>query len=267
MTSEEHELISDYLNDRLSSTQIVEVEQRMRIDSTFREQVLIEQQLFETLNPDEWSLAKNISSEKKELYQKVYKSKATEGFKKTLEQVNTEYQSTQRNSSKKSFKKWYTAAAAILIIGSLVFLLPRKSSSQELYAESIDLSELPSMVVRNTNSAVNLNLAQEAFEAKEFQKALELILKEEQITQKISGVTLLYKGIAYLELKNYDQALEIFKTISSSTYIVSQEGHWYKALLFLKKEDRESARKVLNLIITNPNHYKYKEAKKILKEL
>ncbi len=267
MTSEEQELIFNYLNNSLSSSEIEEVEQRMESDPIFREHLLIEKQLFNTLDPNEWSFAENVSSRKKDNYKQLYKSKETTLFKDTIKRVNSEYQNDQQKSTKKIFKRWYSVAAAILVICSLTFLLPKKSSLQELYAESINLSELPSMVVRNSNISTHLNLAQEAFETKEYQKAIELINKEEQATQKINGISLLYKGIAHMELENYDKALEILNSISSSKLIISQEGYWYKALLFLKKGEKEMAKKVLKEITSIPNHYKYKEAKEILKEL
>ncbi|WP_431165677.1 tetratricopeptide repeat protein [Tenacibaculum halocynthiae] len=268
MTSEESQLIFDFLNNQLSENQYLEVQQRMINDKVFREKVILEKQLFETLNKDEWSFVENIVSEKINVYEKLYNSKETSDFKKNIQKINSEYQSTQKRSVKKLIKKWYPVAAAIFIICSVVLMYPRQDSLKDVYASSLDFSELPSLVVRSESGLKSkLTKAQDAFELGEYKNALKLISSQERMYKKQSGVVLLYKGIAQMELKKYDDALKTFDLLSSGDFIDAPRGIWYKALLFLKKEDKETAQKLLKEIASNPSHYKYLKAKVILEGL
>lgn len=273
MTSEESQLISDFLNGRLSTIQIKEVENRMENDAAFKGQVLIERQLFETLNPDDWSFVKQVSSKKIDAYKTLYNSETTKKFKANLNTINQEYQGTQKTqnsylTSKINWKIYVTAAAVLLVVFSLLFLLPNTKTPQQLYAESLNLSELPSITVRGEIGSKNsLTKAQNAFESGAYKDALELLSSEEHAFKKRRGILLLYKGISHMELENYDEALKNFNTLSSSNLIDAPKGIWYKALLFLKKGDTNMVRESLNVIILDPNHYKYTEAKKILEQL
>lgn len=269
MINEDDQLIHDFLNGLLSEVQIKEVEQRMHLDSIFREKILIEKQLFETLNPNDWSFAENVNHQKKETYSTIYNSKEATDFKQTLIKVNSEYQNSQKNTSKKTIRKFfYPVAAAILIIGGLIFMYPKKENLKDVYASSINFSELPSMVVRSeSESKSTLIKAQNAFEAKDYKNALVLISSQEKVIRKQRGVLLLYKGISQMELEDYDTALKTFDSLSTSNFIDAPKGIWYKALLFLKKGDKKAARIALEKIISNPNHYKYEKAKEILKKL
>ncbi|MEP0266111.1 tetratricopeptide repeat protein [Dokdonia sp.] len=266
MTSEESHLIGNYLNGMLSLEETKEIEQRISEEKSFRESVLIEMQLFDSIDPERWSYVQKVNEENKNAYIELSKRENILKLKETIDKANATYQNSV-SGSKNSLWKIYSTAAAVVIICGLVFLWPTTPTTDELYTNALNLSELPSLTYRGENDSERLlEVAQEAFENKNYKEALAYF--QDFRPKDPSNTTLeVYKGIAYMELGNYAEAREIFETLANSDVIDAPKGEWYMALLFLKKGDKDTAGSELQKIAAIPSHYKYEEAKSLLKYL
>jgi len=264
MNIDDHILIQDFLQDKLSKEQKNEVLLRMEKNIDFREKVDFERQLYLNLNDNEWSVSTNHELQEVKEYEKLIKSESTQELKNTLNAINTEYQENQKK--KKSLWIYSGVAMVIVLIGLTFFLSPR-ASSEELYANYVDLSELPSLVDRGNNDQKLLLEAQKLFEEQKYDQSLRILKKELASTQKSKATIYLYLGISQMELNQFDDAEKTFTTLINSELIDAPKGKWYKALLFIKKKNIAKAKKLLFQIAKSPENYKYKEATKLLNEL
>ncbi len=266
MNIEESILINAYVQGKLTDQERSAVEQRMKEDADFRENVLLEKQLLQEFNDKEWSTIENEKASIIDEYESAFKDQETKDLQKTIVQVNKAYRDS--SISKKS-KPWLYIVAAIVLVIIVINVIPKTViSSQDLYNSYYEYSDLPSLVYRN-DDADNIKLvqAQEFFEKGKYENALALLLEapQEVITNK--ATIYLYTGISQLELKQYDKAMETFDMLSKSNLMDASKGLWYKALVFLKIDDKIEAEKALNQIVENETNYNFNEAKALLKKL
>ncbi len=265
MSIEEDILIQKFLKNTLSEKEKEEVLLRIENDKHFRDKVNFEKQLIFNLNDTEWSISSTTSHSEIDEYEKLLRSESTRALKKTLHNVNAEYQLKQ----KKGNKSWllYTGVAVILVIIGLSIFSPFKTSPDELYANYLDLSELPSLVDRGNSEQKLLIKAQKLFEAKEYDQSLRILENELSTIEKNKAAIYLYTGISQMELEQFDKAEISFNTLIESKLIDSPKGKWYKALLFLKKNELSKAKKILLQITESSSNYKFKEASELLSKL
>lgn len=265
MSIEEDILIQDFIKKTLSEKEKNEVLLRLKNDKNFRDKVNFEEQLIFNLNNTDWSISKNSNHPEVKEYEKLLKSDSTNLLKGTLQAVNSEYQLKQTNKN----KPWllYTGIAVVLVLFGLKVFSPFKTLPNELYANYIDLSELPSLVNRGDSKQKTLIKAQKLFETKAYDKSLTILEKEFTTVQKNKAAVYLYTGISQMELGQFNKAEISFNTLIESKLIDSPKGIWYKALLFLKQNEPSKAKKMLLQITESSNNYKYKEASEILSKL
>ncbi|WP_025663704.1 tetratricopeptide repeat protein [Aquimarina megaterium] len=265
MSIDEHILIQDFLNNKLTEKERDLVLSRMENDKDFREKVNFEKQLFLNLNDSEWSISSNTSHSEIDEYEVLFRSESTQTLKNTLHIVNSKYQLQQKKRSQSWFL--YAGIAVILIIIGLTIFSPFKTSTNELYANYINLSELPSLIDRGNSEQKLLIKAQKLFEAKEYDQSLSILEQQLSTAQKNKAIIYLYTGISQMELGQFDKAEISFNTLIENKFIDSPKGKWYKALLFLKKNDVSKAKNILFQITESSSNYKFKEASELLSKL
>tara|TARA_R110002051_G_scaffold324414_1_gene421528 strand:+ start:4116 stop:4913 length:798 start_codon:yes stop_codon:yes gene_type:complete len=264
MSLEEDILIERFLRDELSETENKQVLERMISDAEFKEKVLFEQQLFDTLNENSWSFVEKPDKTELEEYKKLFKSKEIKNIKNSIKKANTNFK------KKKHFqiKKWhiFSSVAMIAMLISLSILLPGKESNQEIYANYINKSELPSIVNRgNENDFKELYKGQSLFEKKEYLKSAIIFSKELKNTSNSANVYI-YLSVSQIELNQFQEAEKTLDLLINSNLIDAEKGYWFKSLLYLKSNQIEKTKKTLSFIIEN-SHYKKKEAKLLLEEI
>ncbi|WP_109301938.1 tol-pal system YbgF family protein [Aquimarina sp. AU474] len=265
MSLEEDILIQDFLKDKLSEKERNEVLFRIENDEIFRDKVNFEQQLFLNLNEKEWSVSKNTGHDEVEVYEQLLRDKSSQELKETLQEVNADYQAKQ----KKNNRSWWSyagIAAVALIIGVTVFL-SSNTSSQELYANYINLSELPSLVERGKTDHKIFIKAQKAFETKQYDKVLGILANDLDTIQNNKATIYLYIGISQMELGKFNEAEKTFTRLTKSNLIDAPKGKWYMALLFLKQNNTAKAKEILREIMASKNNYKHDQAKELLELL
>lgn len=263
MNIEEDILIQNFLKKNLSQQENDKILHRMKVDNDFYEKVKLEEQMFLNFNNDEWNIHTNTNHSDIKEYEKLLRDETTQTLKNTLNKVNQDYQQKQV----KPYVSWlqYAGIAAVLIIIAVTIFWPSRVSTDQLYADYIDLSELPSLVNRGENDKnAGLIQAQKLFEEQNYDAVLSILQKE---IPKNKSTTYLYTGISQMELNKFEEAAKTFDQLINSKLIDAPKGKWYKALLFIKTNKLSQARDLLLELTNNSNNYKFEEATKLLKEL
>jgi hypothetical protein len=261
MSIEDDILIEKFLRDQLTAEELKIFHTRLKSDEEFKAGFDIEAQLFNSLNEEEWSYAENVDDSEIKDYKNILDSVELQNLKKTLEEVNENYQ------SQNSFKlyKWIVPLVAASVALFFVFnIFTRSTSSLDLYNEYSDKGDLPSLVIRGESSS-NLSKAQQLFENNNYENALTIF--ESALNNSEDKATLyLYKGISETELEEFAEAEKTFNELINSDLLDASKGYWYKALLFLKMDEEENAKAVLRTIVDN-KFYKFRMAKELLGKL
>lgn len=263
MNLEKDILIENYLKKRLSESEKKDFIERMANDNDFKEKVLFEKKLIETLNENDWSFSENNYSKEVKDLENIFKSDEVKKTKKAISVAHKEYVGKEKSNNK--FIYFAAASIAVLIsVYSLFFTV--NQTPKELYAEYIQANELYSNINRGEESLLNeLALAELNFKNKNYVKALPVFIKELD-KDKGNASLYLYTAISQIELSKYTEAKKTLDNLIYSDLIDAEKGYWYKSLLFVKFNDLEEAKKQLEFIIKNA-YFKSEEAKELLSQL
>lgn len=262
---EENTYIENYLLGKLPKEEEVSVQKRMSDDIRFRESVLLQKQLLESLSESSWSYAEHVDVERLKEYEELYKSENSVQLKKAIVQAQNNY----KNSVPKNKRPWvyYLSAAIIAILIGIAVLMPKQQNSQELYVDYYEISDIPSLVTRGGTEDTPLIDAERYFEERNYNEVLSILTPKVATATKNKASILLYKGISEMELNQFEKAHATFDELSTSDLIDAPMGIWYKALLYLKMDDSEKAKGLLQQITTSSTNYKYTQAKELLEKL
>ncbi|EDP72164.1 hypothetical protein FBALC1_13722 [Flavobacteriales bacterium ALC-1] len=261
MTMEDDILIDNYLKGLLPKGEEQSFLERLASDTDFNEKFNLEKQLFDALDENSWSFSELDNSDVKE-YKKLLEDDDLQNLKKTLTQVNSEFNSEPQIDNRRLF--YYLAAASIIIFLGFQFFFNQNVSNQDLYNDYVALNDLPSFVSRSDDKD-ELAKAQSLFENKKYKEAL-VVFKSQLNSTESKGSVLIYKGIAQTELGNYNEAEKTFNILINSDLLDAEKGYWYKALLFIKANRVEDAKQILDKIVSN-GWFKSDKAEELLKEL
>ena len=263
MSLKEDILIENYLKDILSESEKKEFLVRMSVDTDFKEKVVFEKQLFETLNENDWNFSEKGSSKEIEHLDNIFKSDEVRKVKEAISIANKEY----LNKEKPNNRLIYFIAASIAVLISVYSLFFTVSETpKQLYAEYIQTKELYSNINRGeVNSLDELASAEFNFKNKNYKKALPIFIKELE-KDKENASLYLCTAVSQIELNKYTEAKKTLDNLINSDLIDAQKGYWYKSLLFVKSSQLEEAKQQLVFIIEN-SYFKHQEAKELLSKL
>ncbi|WP_299837501.1 hypothetical protein [uncultured Tenacibaculum sp.] len=260
MNLEDDILIERFLRDELSEDEKSSFLKRIEDESEFKSNYLLEKQLFESLNDESWSFAENIDVEELKEYEDLYKSPEVDKIKQAIQKASKE----KRVSNSKVIALVSGFAAAVALILTLNVFLKADIDSQTLYADNIQIENLPSFVTRSETSNDKLVEAEKLFKAKDYEKALTIFTSEAK--GKENSNLFIYKAITEIELGKFTEAELTLDQLIKSDLIDAEKGFWYKGLLYLKSDDKKSAKKVFSKIVKE-KLFKSKEAEEILKNI
>ncbi|WP_282044193.1 tetratricopeptide repeat protein [Winogradskyella flava] len=255
-------LIDNYLKGLLSKDEEQSFLKRLKSDTDFNEKFQLEKQLFDALDEESWSFAERNTNEANE-YLEILNSKDIKNLKKTLAETSTGFNSKKTNTGNKRFF-YYLAAASIIVLLGFQMFFNQSISNQDLYEEYVGLNDLPSFVSRSDGSNKLAN-AQELFEKGQYADALDIFNVFESQTENRSNL-LIYKGLSYVELEDYENAEQAFNDLVTSDLLDAEKGYWYKALLYLKQDKVLETEGILETIVSE-NFFNSKKARDLLKEL
>jgi len=260
MSLEEDILIERYLKNELSKEEKQSFIERMDNDALFKEKVILEKQLSETLHEDSWSFLEETDHPEIKEYEALLKSKETQALKEGIHEAHKAYEKSQRFS-----KNWifYVAAAVVIVFFSTTIFDFAPKSNQELFDKYMQKTDLIALVDRSGYDSI-FSKAQKAFDSKNYQEVTSSLSTIVDSTKNSS--VFVHLAIAEIEQGKFDSAEKVLNKLINSNLLDNQKGYWYKSLLYLKSDQVEKSKKELNTIIKN-SYYKYKEAKQLLKKI
>jgi tetratricopeptide (TPR) repeat protein len=174
---------------------------------------------------------------------------------------------TALRQSKTSAIPLFKMAAAILLLITVGFtirwmMMPSLSSLVER-----ELSEAypEPTLARGEQALSTLEAAYQLYSQKEYAAAAIQFQKiwQQDPEQKSA---LFYSGLSSMYAGNYQQALTLLKSDAMMDSRFEQQAKWYQALGLIKLGDHTAAKKILEMIASDKNHFKTLEAKKLLRK-
>ncbi|CAL2091200.1 conserved hypothetical protein [Tenacibaculum sp. 190524A05c] len=264
MNLEDDILIENFLRNELSDQERTSFLERIKSDPDFKEQYLLEKQLHESLNEEDWSFVNTIDSKEADEYEALFKSEEIQNLKEVIKNA-----STNSKGDRSKVIRLLTGIAAAVVIGIFALrpiLSPSVLDTNTLYASYADFNNLPSFAERSSED-INENLvtAEKLFKEKNYEKAAFTFNTILDSDKSLSGAYI-YAALAESELGNFDKAIEVLNELESSDLIDSEKAYWYKSLVYIKANQVEQAKKELKSIIEKSLFNKGK-AQELLKEL
>lgn len=246
MKTSDEILLEKYFREGLNSQEQILFNSRM-LDPSFNDQFVLEKQLFECFNENEWSFVENTDQQTVEEYQQLFESDDIQRLKSTLK--DGDFGKSKPVVQSINWKPIiYAVAAAIVLVISIFSFTGDTLQANEVYASYLDKNQLTYTVVRGAGDNVSLNNIQDLFFQNKYKEVLPLI--NDQIANHDTDIPtlLIMKGISLTELNKFEEAVIVYDQLINSDYLDSQKGYWYKGLLFLKKEETENAVAILKKI-------------------
>ena len=181
-----------------------------------------------------------------------------------LRQVQSDYKESQ-DSSKRPKLYLYAAILTILIITTIGVFFFGSDTNSQLYASYYSPKDVPSIVTRGDETALNLGAA--AFQNKEYAEAMKVFENYLNSEANFNPSVYIYTGLSNLELGQHTEAISEFDKLINSNSIDSSKGLWFKALAYLKMDQTEDAKQVLEIITESSNNFNYNKARELLDEL
>ena len=255
-------LIERYFENDLSGEEMAAFQKRLSVDPGFAKSFQFEKELMEgieafgneqlrkqleTIHAEETGESEEIEEEEAELstYVNPYDPKPKDG-----KVVNI------------SRRIWWLAAA-VLVLGLIARLLfwDNIPTPQQLYAiyavHDFDFTE-------KSGTAAILAEAESLLKNKKYKEAIP-VLENYLSNNPNDGEIQLAKGIAHLEINDFEKAIEIFDEVGKTSPILKNEGIWYKGLAYLKMGDVGKARNTLSGLEKGAK--RYGDAKNLMKRL
>ncbi len=239
-----HQLLQDYLDGKLDPEATIAFEQRIASDPGLSEEVRLLRQMRDTYKPEDEQVI---------------------ALRQTLKEVRTEQPTggavKTHDLPRRNFR-WLGLAAALLLLVSFFFLLPRFSGPTDLYATYADHAPLSLTTKSGSTDQIAAQL-QAAFNEGDYQKALPL--SETYLTQVPNAYdVMLARGISQLELGQYREAIDAFNKLQQVDLRINKAS-WYLAMTYLKMGKKDMAKNLLEAIVAEKG-YNFERAKVLLGE-
>lgn len=191
------------------------------------------------------------------LENKFGKEQELKAFKKNLKSISATHFNPKK-SKVVAFKPWQYAIAASVAVLMGLFVFQNINPTFDDYNNP----EMATFIERGDVNQ-NLKLAQDAFNSKNFKKAIpyfETVLKE----SKSPEIQYFY-AVSLLEDNQFPKAETNLLELKSRNSIYKNKATWYLALSKLKQEDYDSCKEIL---LTIPEDFEdYDQVQQLLNEL
>lgn len=150
----------------------------------------------------------------------------------------------------KTYTRWISGVAAVLIIGLLVFNPWRKS----LY-EQYDTVTTMSVAERGAGPQTDLEKAAAYYNKKEFSNA-EALLAKQYAADSANTLVRYYYALTLIHDKQEAKARSVLQWIYNGNSAFKYDAAYYIALSYVKQKDNTSAKKWLKLVPNGTANYK-----------
>jgi tetratricopeptide (TPR) repeat protein len=254
----------DYLKDTLAINAKKAFELLLQENQELVDYIAINKEMQAHYTEEDWSFGDENHQDVGEL-EGYLKSDEAKALKASIKKVNDRFVK-ERPSNRKNYFSYLAIAATILVfVGYFVF--NNSTSNLELYENYNSWQELPSLINRGDVDDTTLAEAENAFINKNYEKAHLFFDAYIQNSYTVPATVLLYQGVVFLELNEYNNALTTFNELIESNSLDNSKGYWYKVLVYLKMDDKVNAIKQLEIITSNPENFKFVEAQELLEKL
>lgn len=206
--------------------------------------------------------------EKFELYRQTTQfldlkfSKETEYFTNNLETISKEYFSKDNNLGKPKvipiYSKWFAIAATVVIFISIWFFMQNGTPEYGDYSQ-----HATAYFTERSEGNANLKLAQDAFNEREYKKAVGFFQKIAKNNLGEEGN--LFYAISLVEINQYDKAEAILQNIKKGNSVYKEKAIWYLGLSKLKQKQYDQSKFQLELLTKDAEEYE--KAQELLKKL
>ncbi|WP_299219936.1 tetratricopeptide repeat protein [uncultured Aquimarina sp.] len=261
-----HDQIDAYLRDELSIEDRALFEQLLQNDPELVKEFKVHQELFAQVDESVW-IDKSFTPDIEEVkeVENYFRSAEAKKLKDTIAKVQANYQKKNNTSFLKNRLFLSVLAAASITIFVVLYTMNSNDSSQDLYAGYSEWQDLPSLTSRSDES--QLAEGQRLFEQKKYDESYVLFKEYIKDKNELLPSVLIYSGLSALELDKYTEAISYFDQIINSDTIDQSKGYWYKALVYLKQDKKNTAIKVLEIILKDKQNYNFDKAQALLKKL
>lgn len=260
MNLEDDILIERFLRNELSEEERELFMKRMQEDKTFKEHVVLEQQLAETLDEKSWSYANNKEHNEVKAYEEIIRSDGTKRIKETISEVQETYKNSQLPNKRFRLKLVSGIAASILIVFSIVKYsidigkIDYHQMADRAWGKNFGLD----FALRSSpadSSIIILNKAHEIFENEQYKEVL-LLLKKYDSSFVNYKYVLLFRALSAYKLDEKETSMRLLDTLQRYD---SDVAKWYKGLIYLKADDLEKAKKYLILPDRSDQEIKFRK--------
>ncbi|NQX78590.1 hypothetical protein [Gilvibacter sp.] len=260
MTNQDLIEISALLRGELPADEAQSLQNRLDADPELMEIYLLEKQQFEALDESQWPKATTADKD----YKKFHKAAQSDAVKNLHQYLETREDTPTKIIPlyQRTYFKWVAAVAVIALVISGI-LLGGQEDPQTLYAQYLDMDDVPTLTVRSESDSI-YGILENQFQNGNYREFLNNL--KEYDTLPANASLLLYEGLANNELNNTPKALATFDELIASDLIDAPRGHWFKALALLKSGAVTEAKSVLEYIVSN-ELYNADKAKELLSDL
>lgn len=240
MQEEKYIAFENYLNNEMALEEKITFENQLQNDENFKKQ-------FELYKETTQFLEVKFSTE-------------TADFKENLKSVSENH---FRNSTKKKSKvislqsKWFAIAAMLVVFIGIWYLNQGGNPSYSDYNMHNEAN-----FVERSDVNLDLKVAQDYFNSKEYKKASESFAKIENLT---NPEIQLYYAISLIEIDDYSKSNILLENISQGNSVYKEDAIWYLALSSLKQKKYNVTKKYLQQITEDSE--KYSQVQKLLNDL
>ncbi len=178
---------------------------------------------------------------------------------------------TPKLKSLKIGKYWMIAATVSIFIVSMVLIIHQKMkplTNHKIVENYLEIYEAP--VIERGMDGNNItelwNKAIIAYKNSEFLVAQKIFEKIEQSDER-NYTSKFYLALCYLYQNKPLMAIPLFEKLQTSPTRYRQQALWYLSLSHIKNRNYEQAKRLLQIIITNRNHYQHDKANNLINEL
>ncbi len=177
-----------------------------------------------------------------------------------------------RTKKSVNWKIWAVSAAAILILGFLVYseFLSNPKTDTTLADENLfetHYEKFPSVIpISRSGSAHPLGKVMQLYESDAYEDFLSKTPSELGLTSANLTLFQFYSALSHMELGNFSQAIELFQScLKNHDFAYKNEGYWYLGLAHLGNENKKQA--VSEFAKIQAEHYLYADAQGLIKKL
>lgn len=267
ITPENLQKIDDYINGNMSEEARKAFEEEITKNEELSELVAQQKVFFSLFSDTKWDgMENNPEHPDMALLKEKLKSAEYQNTSAKIKHIGKTISEQQKTPKKRTLRYYYAAAVLLIICTLSIFMMNTTSSLEDYYDTNVQWNNLPSFVEKN-NSEEAFVKGEIYFKKENYEAAIkifETIPKDDELYP----YSLMYLGASNDKLNKNEQAIENFKQLATLTSFPEySKGYWYELLIHLKTNDKANTLKVLSIITSNKENYKYSEALQLLNNI